>query len=188
MRHLGKWWVSIVGCLSFLLLRLILKKSLVSLGYMHFSSCLNAIGLVCILKELGPLAFQPYHSPRSIRLSVSCYTGRNWVIRCSWGGSVKDLLSFRRDSSSRRVDDFNCRKFDIKCIKENVENIWGFPVTSQYLANPGNVSSVTARQPAAGGEPFPVVAPGSCLSPFHFWQPGLLIMFMKFYLTASCFA
>lgn len=47
------------------------------------------------------------------------------------GGVSQDLLSFRRDSSSRKVYDFNCRKFDIKCIKENVENISGFPVTSQ---------------------------------------------------------
>lgn len=51
-------------------------------------------------------------------------------------------LSFRRGSSSRRVYDFNCRKFDIKCMKENVENISGFPVTSQLLANQGNVSPV----------------------------------------------
>lgn len=73
-------------------------------------------------------------------------------------------LSFRRGSSSRRVYDFNCRKFDIKCMKENVENISGFPVTSQLLANQGNVSPVA----------------GCCFAVFAGASPAVCTEFLPF--------
>lgn len=98
---------------------------------MHFSSCLNIISLTLVLKELSHVTSQP--------LSYSIFNSVFQFLLTLGGiellgvhrGVSKDPLSFRRGSSSRRVYDINCRKFDIKCIKENVENISGFPVTSQ---------------------------------------------------------
>jgi hypothetical protein len=74
---------------------------------------------------------RPYHPPvfNSVFQFLVTLGGIELLGVC--GGVSKDPLSFRRGSSGRRVYDFNCRKFDIKCIKENVENISGFPVTAQ---------------------------------------------------------
>lgn len=97
---------------------------------MHSSTSLYDTGLVFILEELGHLTFQPYHSPFAI-LSQFLVTWGGIELLGAHGSVSKDLLSFRGECSSRLVYDFSCRKFDIKCIKENVESISGFPVTSQ---------------------------------------------------------
>lgn len=128
-------WLLLWDNLSFLLLSLIPKRSQTSLEIhlkIHLKSEFNGISLTLIFFE-GTEARDVLALSYSIFSSVFQFLVTLGGIELLGvrGGVSKDPLSLRRGSSSRRVYDFNCRKFDIKCIKENVENISGFPVTAQ---------------------------------------------------------
>lgn len=131
MRDLGKWQAYVFGAVYHFLCYLSFQRKVGC----HQIKCTFR---VVLMTQFG-FHFERVRASDIAALSQSIFSAVFQLLVALVGiellgvhrGMSQDLLSFRRDSSSRRVYDFICRKFDIKCIKENVENISGFPVTSQ---------------------------------------------------------
>lgn len=132
IRDVGKWWAYVLARLSFPSVisysteKATVPKLAALLELLYWHPCVFHFEGVQIA-DISALSWSAFHPVFPFLVTLVGIE----LLGVRWGGLSQDPLLLRRDSSSRRVYDFNCRKFDIKCIKENVENISGFPVTSQ---------------------------------------------------------